>query len=111
MLAELAVVAVDERRLERELTEARGKRDGLILDLLSTDVARREISGAAGLADISIYKIANRERARRGIVVSKPTKPEVVERIVTVEKLPDPVVEEMPVGSHPMMGWSLPVSA
>lgn len=93
LLDALRAAVNQESELEAELAQARMHRDAVIVSLLGTKVPRKMISSIAGLAEISIYKIAAKERARRVI-------PIVAEETV-------PVVREVPEGAHPLLGWEL----
>lgn len=120
MLDDLTSATLNVNTLERELALVRFQRDDLILDLLGTKASRKDISVAAGLAEISIYKIAARVRERRekdaavAAPVKKKTRAKKVTGPVQVELgdeilnvLPMPVIVPMPEGTHPLLGWTL----
>lgn len=122
MLERLKWATEQTSMLERDLSLVRYERDDLILDLLGTKVSRKEISDAANLAEISIYKIAARVRERRKPlepVEKKPRRrakkadvPVQVEAVsahtvIVTESRNQPVTVEVPAGSHPLLGWTL----
>ena len=99
MLDELRAAVAREKELEEELGGARAIRDAVIVNLLSTKVPRKMISSIAGLAEISIYKIAAKERSRR--------EPVAVPAPMTVEEALAPVLRPVAEGAHPLLGWEL----
>lgn len=123
MLVELIEATARTEMLERDLAITRYRRDDLILDLLGTKASRKDISTAAGLAEISIYKIAARVRERRAALAEVPAKKarvrkKKVEEPVAQERTmdvpagvgnvdPEPVIVEVPEGSYPLLGWTL----